>query len=423
MRKIMMVMQAVVSILLAVAIAAPASAEPPSPNAAGSDSHDSAYLGVHIDQVNPQQVSALKLTSSNGAIITDLDRDGPACRAGLKEGDVIVDFNGSRVESPEQLGSMIHGTPAGKTVVFTVVRDGEKKDVKVTLGTWPQLTSHARTFVADAPRWVGPAVAPGVINGMEIPSINVLSSRHGLMVESLCPQLADFFNVPAGRGVLVRSVEKGSPADAAGLKAGDVIVKLNNETVHDMADWRRAMRTPAGQISVTVVRDKREQTVVMHLPTPGDSSRIRGQDWGDVEDQMEALGLEMEKLRPELEANREEMLAEMQPSEKELEQMRREIEKSMKMKMKQKDMEKMAREIAESAKPTQKQIGKMTRDIAESARPTQEELNQMRQDIQESMKNWAPQLQQQMEELRKQMEQQKLDLQQMMKGFGVEREF
>ncbi len=50
------------------------------------------------------------------------------------------------------------------------------------------------------------------------------------------------FNVPAGRGVLVRSVEKGSPADAAGLRAGDVIVKLNNETVHDMADWRRAMR-------------------------------------------------------------------------------------------------------------------------------------------------------------------------------------
>ena len=85
-----------------------------------------------------------------------------------------------------------------------------------------------------------------------------------------------FFNVPAGRGVLVRSVEKGSPADAAGLRAGDVIVKLNNETVHDMADWRRAMRLKAGQISVTVVRDKHEQTVVMHLPAPADSSKNAG---------------------------------------------------------------------------------------------------------------------------------------------------
>ena len=89
------------------------------------------------------------------------------------------------------------------------------------------------------------------------------------MVESLCPQLADFFNVPAGTGVMVRSVEKGSPADAAGLKAGDVIVRLNNETIHDLADWRRALRVQASQVSVTVVREKHEQTVVMHLPAPG----------------------------------------------------------------------------------------------------------------------------------------------------------
>jgi C-terminal processing protease CtpA/Prc len=223
------------------------------------------------------------------------------------------------------------------------------------------------------------------------------------MVESLCPQLSDFFNVPAGTGVLVRSVEKGSPADAAGLRAGDVIVKLNNEIVHDMADWRHAMRTQAGQISVTVVREKHEQTVVMHLPAPGDSSRMQGRDWGDVEDQMQALGQEMEKLRPEIEASQEEMLAALQPSEEELQQMRREIEKS--------------------AKPTQKEIEKMTRDIAKSAQPTQEEPDQMRHDIQESMKDWTPQLQQEMQELQKQMEQRKLDLQQMMKGFQTVREF
>ena len=419
MRKITIIMNSLTSILLAVAIMAPAAAA--SPNPASSDSHATAYLGVHIDEVTPQQVSALKLANSNGAVITDLDRDGPACRAGLKENDVIVGFNGSKVESPEQLGNMIHVTPPGKTVMLTVVRGGEKKDVKVVLGSWPQVMSHAQSFVGGAPRWTGPVVAPGMINGMDIPSVAVLSSRHGLMVESLCPQLADYFNVPAGRGVLVRSVEKGSPADAAGLRAGDVIVKLNNETVHDMADWQRAMRVQAGQISVTVVRDKHEQTVVMHLPAPGDSSKMQGLDWGDVEEQMQALGPELEKLRPQLEASQEEMLAQLQPSEKELEQMRREIEKSMKMK--QKDMEKMAREIEKSAKPTQKQIEKMTRDIAKSAQPTQEELDQMRHDIQESMKNWTPQLQQEMQELRKQMEQQKIDLQQMLNGFGTEREF
>ena len=419
MRKITIAIYGLVSILMAVAMAA--AAEPASGNPAWRDSHGTAYLGVHIDEVTPQQVSALKLANSNGAVITDLDRDGPACKAGLKENDVIVGFNGSKIESPEQLGNMIHVTPPGKTVMFTVVRSGEKKDVKVTLGSWPQVMPHAQSFVAGAPRWTGPVVAPGVVPDIEVPSFAALSSRHGLMVESLCPQLSDFFNVPAGTGVLVRSVEKGSPADAAGLRAGDVIVKLNNETVHDMADWRHAMRTQAGQISVTVVREKHEQTVVMHLPAPADSSRIQSQDWGDVEDQMQALGQEMEKLRPEIESSQDEMLAAVQPNDKELEQLRREIEKSMKIK--QKDMEKMAREIEKSAKPTQKEIEKMTRDIAKSARPTQEELDQMRHDIQESMNNWTPQLQREMDELRKQMEQQKLDLQEMMKGFGTEHEY
>ncbi len=421
MRKVTMVMHGLVPILLAAAMAAPAAAEPPSGNPASPDSHQTAYLGVHIDAVTPQQASALKLASPNGAVITDLDRDGPACKAGLKENDVIVGLNGSKIESPEQLGNMIHVTQPGKTVTLTVVRSGETKDIKVTLGRWPRVTTHGQTFLAGGPRWAGPVVAPGFVPDIEIPSFAALSSRHGLMVESLCPQLADFFNVPAGTGVLVRSVEKGSPADAAGLKAGDVILRLNNETIHDLADWRRALRVQASQVSVTVVREKHEQTVVMHLPAPRDSSKVLGQDWGDAEQQMQALGQEMEELRPQLEASQEEMLAALQPSQQELEQMRREIEKAMKLK--QKDMEKMAREIEKSAKPTQEQIEKMTRDVATSVQPTREQLDQMRHDIQESMKNWTPQLQQEMKELQKQMEQQKLDLQQMLKGFGSGPEF
>ena len=406
MRTITIVMHGLVAILLAAAMAAPAAAEPLSGGPAGSDSRQTAYLGVHIDEVTPQQVSALKLASPNGAVITDLDRDGPACKAGLKENDVIVGLNGSKIESPEQLGNMIHATQPGKTVTVTVVRSGETKDVKVTLGRWPQVTTHGQ--------------APGFVPDIEIPFFAALSSRHGLMVESLCPQLADFFNVPAGTGVMVRSVEKGSPADAAGLKAGDVIVRLNNETIHDLADWRRVLRVRASQVSVTVVREKHEQTVVMHLPQPADSSKVLGDNWGDVEEQMQALGQEMEELRPQLEASQEEMLAAVQPSAKDLEQMRREIEKSMKLK--QKDMEKMSREIEKSAMPTQKQMEKMTRDIAKSV-PTQEQLDQMRHDIQESMKNWTPQFEQEMQELQKQMEQQKLDLQQMLKGFGTEHEY
>ena len=416
MRKIIIVMHGLVSILLAAAMGAPAFAGPVAGSPASPDSRQTAYLGVHIDEVTPQQASALKLASASGAVITDLDRDGPACRAGLKENDVIVGLDGSKIESPEQLGNMIHATQPGKTVTMTVVRSGETKDVKVTLGKWPHAEVRGgKGFLNPGTRLSPPVVS---VPDVEIPSFAPLSSRHGLMVESLCPQMADFFNVPAGTGILVRSVEKGSPADAAGLRAGDVIVRLNNETIHDLNDWRRGLRVQASQVSITVVREKHEQTVVMHLPAPADSSKVYDEDWGNFAEQMQALGQEMENLRPEFEASQE-MLAAMQPSQKELEQMRRDIEKSMKLK--QKDIEKMAREMQKSV-PTQKQIQKMTRDIVKSV-PTQEQIDQMRHDIQESMKNWTPQFQQQMQELQKQMEQQKLDLQQMMKGFGTEHEY
>src|SRR5208283_3957573 len=190
---------------------------------------------------------------------------------------------------------------------------------------------------------------------VDVPSFTTLASRHGLVVESMCPQLADYFGVPHGQGVLVRSVEKGSPAEAAGLKAGDVIVKVNNETVHDMADWRRAMHVRAGKVPVSVVRDKHEQTLMLNLPASGDTSKWQGQNWPGFEDQMQAFQQEMEKLGPELERSQTEMLAEMRPSEQELEQMRKDIEDSMKLK--QKDIEKMQKEIQKSM-PSQKDLQK-----------------------------------------------------------------
>ena len=398
-----------------------AAAEPRPAFTGWPEPHPSSYLGVHIDEVTPQTASALKLSDTSGALIAYVDQDGPACRAGLKSNDVVVGFNGSKVQNPEQFQDLIHATPAGKTVSLTVVRNGQKKDISVTLGAWPNAMAHAQSFAPLPPRvYAGPAMAGPGFPDIDVPSFTALSSRHGVMVENLCPQLSDFFGVPHGQGVLVRSVEKGSPADAAGLKAGDVIIKVNNETVHDMADWRRAMHVRAGKIPLAVVREKHEQTLVINLPAPGDTSKLQDTDWGDFEGQMQAFQQEMEKLRSELERTQSEMLAEMKPGEKELEQMGKDIEDSMKLK--QKDIEKVQKEIQKSV-PSQKDLAKMQKQIAKSVKPAQKELEQMRREIDDSMKSWTPQLQQEMEQLRKQMEQQKLDLQQMMKGFETDREF
>jgi len=420
-----------------VVIAAATALATAEPGPAGwPDPHSASYLGVHIDQVTPQTVSALKLPDTNGALITYVDQDGPACRAGLKNSDVVVGFNGSKVLGPEQLQDMIHNTAAGKTVNLTVVRDGQTKNINVTLGAWPNAVPHAQSFVASHPPVVfnAPAMASPAFPDIEVPSFVALTSRHGIVVESLTPQLSDYFGVQHGQGVLVRSVEKGSPAEAGGLKAGDVIVKVNNEPVHDMADWRRAMQARAGKIPVTVVRDKREQTIVVNVASSGDTSCLQDQDWSDLESQMQAFQQEMEKLGPEIERSKTEMLATAKPSQQELDQMGDDIQRSMKLT--QKDIEKAQKEIQKSLpsqkdlekqieksmKLKQKDLEKMQHDLAQSL-PSQQQLDEMRRTIDESLKSWTPQLQQEMEQFKKQMEQQKFDLREMLKGFGTEREF
>src|SRR5271165_5842140 len=166
----------------------------------GTDPHSGAYLGVGIEQVSSQTASSLKLSEASGALVTYVDQDGPACRAGLRNNDVVVEFNGSKVQTPEQLSELIHATAAGKTVKLTVIRDGQKKDLDVTLGAWPNAVAHARPALPPAGAMAfapPPAIA---VPDIDVPSFTTLSSRHGLVVESLSPQLSDYFGVPHGQG-------------------------------------------------------------------------------------------------------------------------------------------------------------------------------------------------------------------------------
>lgn len=412
------------------AVAPLASGGTPSPTSPFSDPHAGSYLGVHIDDVTPDRAVALKLKDASGVVITDIDQDGPACKAGLKENDVIISFNGSKVANPVELANMIHAAPAGQTVPMSVMRDGQKKDLLVTLGSSGQIVArdmaNEKSRIAMHSMPYPPMMAPDI----DIPSFNALSARHGMIVESLSPQLCDYFGVPKGRGVLLRSVEKGSSAESAGLKAGDVIVKLNGEDVHDIADWRRSLHGHSGKTSITFVRDKREQTVYMMLPAPPTNSKLQDFDWDgfngeEFDKEMQAFRQQMETLGPELAERQREILASIRPNQRELEQMQREIQKSMTLN--RKDIERMTRDIQKSL-PTEKQMAEMRAEIQKSL-PSQKQIDDMRAEIQnslpdpkqiesmrrqieDSMKNWTPQLQHQMDELKKQMEQFKFDMQQ-----------
>jgi membrane-associated protease RseP (regulator of RpoE activity) len=140
--------------------------------------------------------------------------------------------------------------------------------------------------------------------------------RSGLMVENLSPQLGEFFGAKNGSGILVRSVEKGSRADKAGLRAGDVITRVGDQPVHDTSDFTQAMhsRGSGGSVNVGVIRDKKEQTLTLTLPERKESGEFLEQSMEDPElnaemdTELSKVQDEIAQLQPQLELAREESL-------------------------------------------------------------------------------------------------------------------
>jgi len=239
----------------------------------------SSYLGVDIADVSPERLGELKLKEEHGAEITMVDQDAPAGKAGLHEHDVIVSLNGTAVESTAQLRRMIKETPPGRVVNLGISRDGQPLTIKVQL-------ADRHKSMAWAPKMPEMPQMP-TMPDFDLPvSVVVVhqSARSGLMVENITPQLGDFFGVKDGKGVLVRSVEKGSRGEKAGFRAGDVVVKVNNQPVHDTSDFTHALRSSSGgAAAVTVMREKREQNLTLTLPATKDSGSLL-EDSFDVTD-------------------------------------------------------------------------------------------------------------------------------------------
>ncbi|MCU1254153.1 MAG: Pdz/Dhr/GlgF [Candidatus Angelobacter sp.] len=226
------------------------------------------YLGVDIRDVTTDRLAALKLKEERGVEITMVDGDAPAGKAGLREHDVILDFNGTAVESEEQIRRLIREVPPGRTVTLGISRDGAPLKINV------QLADHGTVVAQTAPRVLIPTPRPREFprNSMDLPfQIQTYSSVLGVQTESLTRQLGEYFGVKDGEGVLVRSVEKNSAAEKAGLKAGDVIVKADNEKLTDRSDLSHILRNhrTGGKMTLVVMRDKHEQTLTVTLPDRG----------------------------------------------------------------------------------------------------------------------------------------------------------
>ncbi|MGH9343804.1 MAG: PDZ domain-containing protein [Terriglobia bacterium] len=259
------------------------------------------FLGVGLKDVTASDVSVMKLPGEYGAVIAHVEPDSPAAKAGLEANDVILEFGGMRVWSASQLEQLVRETPSGRTVALRVSRSGRmlNLDASLMVRKEPPMFSHMASPQIRMPRFHIEFGFP--------------KYRLGVEVESLTPQLAAYFKVAEGKGVLVTEVEPDSPAAKAGLKAGDCIVKAGSTGVTSVSDLVHALND-AGKpaIVLSIVRSGQERTLSATLeaaPSPMQNQMFRR----EIERQARAIQRELPR--------REELQNQFRQIQKQMQQM------------------------------------------------------------------------------------------------------
>jgi serine protease Do len=248
--------------LVAISVAAPAMIGQ-SPRRVLVQRSGTSYLGIGALEVTAERAKTLNLREDRGVEVAHVEEDSPAAKAGIKEGDVVLEYNGEKVDGVDQFIRLVRETPPGRQVKMAVWRNGTTENLTLTVGA-------RRGTVIETPD--GSVTIPPIppLPPIDIPrfEMSYQSPLIGIEGESLAPQgqLADFFGVKDG--VLVKSVIRNSPAEKAGLRAGDVIVKVDDSkvtTTREITSVLRSNRT-RNSFTLTVVRNKKEMPVTVTLP-------------------------------------------------------------------------------------------------------------------------------------------------------------
>ena len=213
----------------------------------------SGWLGVSIQTLTPKLAKTMELSVKEGVVITNVIDKSPADSAGFKDDDVIMEFNGKKVDDADELTKLVRETQPGTKVKILVQRQDEKKTLTARIGGEKQ----ERVIVRALP---GTGSAPHV---QMFRSFAGGSSKHvGLTLSELNDQLAEYFDAPNG-GLLVEEVQKKSAAEKAGFKAGDVIIKAGTKLVDEMRDIHRALdkHEDGDTMKVEVIRKGTHKTL------------------------------------------------------------------------------------------------------------------------------------------------------------------
>jgi C-terminal processing protease CtpA/Prc len=216
-----------------------------------SESQPAGWLGISVGDIGKEKAEELKLKSTDGAYVASVVDDSPADSIGLKEGDVITNFGGRQIYDAEDLSKAVKRTGPGTKVAVDIIRKGEKKTLNVVLGPAPR---HERTFTVRTPRAHAFRFATGF-------------GTQGMKLLELNEQLAQYFQVPEGEGVLVVEVKKASAAAKAGLQAGDVLMRMGGKRIDEVSDVVRAFdKLDVGEkTNVELLRKGSKKTLTITL--------------------------------------------------------------------------------------------------------------------------------------------------------------
>ncbi len=198
------------------------------------------YLGISPQEVSPELAEALRLESTEGVLVAKVEDNTPADRAGLEVEDVIVEFDGKEVTSVQKFRIVVAETPPGKEVKIVIVRNGRRKTLRAKIGEYPSAGE-----IEQQGGWLG------------------------IRAVSLDSQAARRYRVGQGKGVLVVEVEEDSPADDAGIRAGDVIKKIGSLPIENMRDYTRASETYRDSEKSLVLQLERGDMVLFLGVRPG----------------------------------------------------------------------------------------------------------------------------------------------------------
>ncbi len=211
------------------------------------------------------------------------------------------------------------------------------------------------------------------------------SMRSGLVVENLSPQLGEFFGAKNGKGVLVRSVDNGSRADKAGFRAGDVIVRVNDQTVHDTSDFTHALRSrTAGAVNVGIIREKKEQTLTLTLPERKDEGDLFEESF-QLPDLDAKTHIDLSEMQSELARMRPQLELAVQEGKRALEEARPTIEE-----VARRAGEEARRELCahqEELRKAQKEVRQHTREMRQQVLERQRRLREEQKKYQERLRH------------------------------------